>query len=361
VNRNKVNAASERSKVNRRAGDKEVSMKRQLVTSMGALSVVIAAALAAPAAEPGPASRLADGRPDLQGVWDYGTITPLERPAALGTKAFFTAEEAAAWERGENLRQDRDTVDPETGNGIYGKGGVIPHNEFWYDRGNRVVGTRRTSLIVDPPDGRLPVMTPEGKKRADLAAFEQTETLAGRPHADSYEDRPLGERCLAGVNSGPPMTPGQYNNNFQLFQTGETVVILNEMIHDARIIPLDGRPHGGVPQWKGDSRGHWEGDTLVIDTVNFKRETSLRNSSASTRLVERFTRTDADTLVYEFTVEDPSVWTRPWTAVIPMRRSDQPIYEFACHEGNYTIANVLAGARATEKAAGEAAATPQSR
>src|SRR5262249_10171117 len=152
------------------------------------------------------------------------------------------------------------------GNSIYPKGGVIPYNEFWYDRGNKIVGTKRTSLITDPPNGRFPAMTPEGKKRADLIAAEQAATQLGSPHADSYEDRPLQERCLAALNAGPPMHPGAYNNNFQLFQTPEYVVILNEMIHDARVIPLDGRPHGHIRLWRGDSRGHWEGDTLVIDT-----------------------------------------------------------------------------------------------
>jgi hypothetical protein len=337
------------------ANEREVSMNRHLVTSMVVVSAVIAAASAASAAEPArPAPRLADGHPDLQGVWDYRTITPMQRPVALGTKAFFTEEEAAAWERSENRRLDRDNMDLETGTSIYPKGGVVPYNEFWYDRGNKIVGTRRTSLIVDPPDGRFPAMTPEGKKRAERIAAEQDATQLGHPHADSYEDRPLQERCLAGLNAGPPMTPGAYNNNFQLFQTPGYVVILNEMIHDARVVPLDGRPHGRVPQWRGDSRGRWEGDTLVIDTINFKRETSLPNSSTSTHLVERFTRADADTLIYEFTVEDPTVWTRPWTAVVPMRKSDQPIYEYACHEGNYAMAGILAGARAAEKAAAEA-------
>ena len=332
-------------------------MKHRLVTSMGSLSIAMAAALLASvssAEQPGAVARLADGHPDLQGVWDYRTITPMERPAALGTKAFFASEEeAAAWERNENSRLDRDKFDPEVG-GIYPKGGVVPYNEFWYDRGNKIVGTKRTSLIVDPPNGRLPAMTPEGKKRADRITFELAETQLGRPHADSYEDRPLQERCLAGLNAGPPMTPGAYNNNVQLFQTSEYVVILNEMIHDARVVPLDGRPHGHVPQWRGDSRGRWEGDTLVVDTINFKRETSLPNSSATTHLVEKFTRADADTLIYEFTVEDPNVWTRPWTAVVPMRRTDQPIYEYACHEGNYAMASILAGARAADKVAGDA-------
>jgi hypothetical protein len=325
---------------------------------MAGLPVVIAAALlatAAVAAETWTVPRTADGQPDLQGVWDFRTITPMERPVALGTKEFFTEEEAAIWEKDENRRQDRDQIDPETGGLQYPRGGVVPYNEFWYDRGNKVVGTKRTSLIVDPPNGRLPEMTPDGKKRADLRAAEQRETQLGRPHADSYEDRPLQERCIVGLNAGPPMHPGAYNNNFQLFQTPQYVVILNEMVHDARVVPMDGRPHGHIRQWKGDSRGHWEGNTLVVDTINFKRETSLPNSTANTHLVERFTRADANTLLYEFTVEDPTMWTRPWTAVVPMRKSEDLVYEYACHEGNYAMASILAGARAAEKAAEEAA------
>ncbi len=334
-------------------------MNHRLLTSIGGVSAVVAAALLTPALAAGETwtvPRTADGQPDLQGVWDYRTITPMERPAALGTKAFFASdEEAAAFEREENQRQNRDLIDPEAGGLMYPPGGVVPYNKFWYDRGDKVVGTKRTSLIVDPPNGRLPEMTPEGKKRAEARAAEQRATQLGHPHADSWEDRPLQERCLMGLNAGPPMHPGAYNNNFQLFQTPQYVVILNEMVHDARIIPLDGRPHGQIRQWKGDSRGHFEGDTLVVDTINFKRETSLPNSSANTHLVERFTRTDANTLLYEFTVEDPTMWTRPWTAVIPMRKSDDPIYEYACHEGNYAMASILAGARAAEKAAQEAA------
>jgi len=343
-------------------------MKRQLVTSMGSLSIVIAAALLAPASaaeQPGAVPRLADGHPDLQGVWDYRTITPMQRPLELGTKEFFASdEEAAAWERSENRRQDRDAEDLETG-GETPKGGVPPgwagggggvagraaYNEFWWDRGNKIVASKRTSLIVDPPNGRYPAMTPEGQKRADLIAAGRNDTNLGRPHADSYEDRPLAERCILGFNSGPPMTPGAYNNNVELFQAPGYVAILNEMIHDTRIVPLDGRPHGHFPLWRGDSRGHWEGDTLVVDTINFKRETSFPNSGANLHLVEKFTRTDADTLMYEFTIDDPSVWTRPFTAVVPMRKSDQPIYEYACHEGNYAMASILAGARAAEKAA----------
>ena len=158
-----------------------------------------------------------------------------------------------------------------------------------------------------------------------------------------------------GSNAGPPMTPGAYNNNFQLFQNRDYVVIVNEMIHEARIIPVDGRPHGQIRQWKGDSRGHWEGDTLVVDTINFKRDTTFAGYTANMHLIERFTRTDPATLVYEFTVDDPTTWTKPWTAQIPMSKSDDPIYEYACHEGNYAMPSILAGARADEKAAEEAA------
>jgi hypothetical protein len=343
-------------------------MSHRFLTS-ASIPPLIAAALLAPlpaaaqqaapqaqsAAKPWTAPRTADGKPDLQGVWDYRTITPLERPAALGTKAFFTDEEAAKYEQQENSRQNRDTIDPKVGGLNYPAGGVVPYNEFWYDRGDKVVGTKRTSLIVDPPNGRLPPFTPEGeakaKRRAEIGRQEQF----GHPIADSWEDRPLGERCILGSNAGPPMTPGPYNNNVQLFQTPGHVALINEMIHEARVIPMDGRPHLTIPQWKGDSRGHWEGDTLVVDTTNFKRETSLPGSSAAMHLTERFTRTGPDTLLYEFTVDDPSTWTKPWTAALPMSRIDVPVYEYACHEGNYAMSGILAGARADEKAAADVA------
>jgi hypothetical protein len=345
-------------------------MSHRFLASMAAVAVVIGVALLRPvpvAGQAGPAAKVAtptntwaaprtpDGQPDLQGVWDYRTITPLQRPKELGTKEFFTDEEAANFEKEENRRQNRDLIDSEKGGLQYPPGGVIPYNELWYDRGNKVAGTKRTSLIVDPPDGRLPPWTPEGQKKANLRAAARRNDQLGHPLADSWEDRPLQERCIMGLNSGPPMTPDAYNNNFQLFQTPGYVVILNEMVHSARIVPLDGRPHGSIRQWKGDSVGRWEGDTLVVDTTNFKRETSLDGSSANTHLIERFTRTGANTLLYEFTVDDPTMWTRPWTAVIPTSKSEDPIYEYACHEGNSGMTGILAGARAEEKAAKEPA------
>jgi hypothetical protein len=352
-------------------------MSHRFLTSTSAPTIAIAVALLAPApvaaqtaSPPAKATvaakawappRTADGRPDLQGVWDFRTITPMERPVAFGTKEFLTDEEAANYEKDENQRQNRDLIDPEQGGLMYPPGGVVPYNEFWYDRGNKVVGSKRTSLIVDPPNGRLPAFTPEGQKRAKLRTDEQRETQLGHPVADTWEDRPLQERCIMGLNAGPPMTPGAYNNNFQLFQTPQYVVILTEMVHDARIVPLDGRPHGNIRQWKGDSRGHWEGDTLVVDTTNFKRETSLPGSSANTHLTERFTRTAPGTLLYEFTVDDPTTWTRTWTAAVPMSKTEEPIYEYACHEGNYAMASILAGARAAEKKAAEEAAKKDSK
>jgi len=337
-------------------------MSFRFVSSMGALTIAIA--IVSLASEPvvtqstSKASkawvppRTADGQPDLQGVWDFSTITPLERPTALGNKQTLTDEEAAAFEKEENRRLNRDLIDPKKGGAQYPPGGVVPYNEFWYDRGNKVVGSKRTSLIVDPPNGQLPPMTPAGQKRADERAVASRADQAGHGPADSWEDRPLQERCIMGFNAGPPMTPGAYNNNVQLFQTPGYVTILTEMVHDARIVPLDGRPHlpQHVRQWKGDSRGRWDGNTLVVDTANFYRETSMRGSTAGVHLVERFTRVDPDTLLYEFTVTDPTTWTRPWTASVPMTRSKNPIYEYACHEGNYGMTNLLSGARALEKA-----------
>ena len=345
-------------------------MRHRFLAAMGALAIGIAilsfaavpvagqapTAAARSTASPKPWNppRTPDGQPDLQGVWDYRTITPLERPIELGEKQFFTDEEAANFEREENRRQNRDLIDSAKGGLQYPAGGVVPYNEFWYDRGNTVTRSRRTSLIVDPRDGRLPPLTPQGRKRMDTREEAQRADQLGHPKADSYEDRPLSERCILGFNAGPPMTPGAYNNNVQILQSAQYVVLHTEMVHDSRVVPLDRRPHGTIRQWLGDSRGHWEGNTLVVDTTNFYRETSLPGSSANMHLIERFTRVDADTLLYEFTVDDPSTWTRPWTAQIPMKKSQDLIYEYACHEGNDAMSNMLAGARAEEKAADEA-------
>jgi hypothetical protein len=296
-------------------------------------------------------ARTLDGQFDLEGVWDFSTITPLERPSSLGDKQTFTDEEAVAFEREENRRQNRDLIDPKKGGAQYLPGSVIPYNEFWYERGNKIIGDKRTSLIIDPPDGRIPPLTPEAQQRLDALAAVAREEQLGRVRADSPQSRSLADRCILGFNAGPPMTPGAYNNYVQITQAAGLVTLVVEMVHDVRIIPVDGRPHlpSRIRQYKGDSRGRWEGRTLVIDTTNFLRETAFRGSSANLHLVERLTRIDANTLLYEFTVDDPKTWTKPWTAAIPMKKVDAPIYEYACHEGNYALRNILAGARAQER------------
>jgi hypothetical protein len=314
---------------------------------------VLAVTMLVPAPAPGQSRkwtppRTPDGKPDIEGTFTFSTITPLQRPEALAGKDVLTAAEAAAFEAGENKRQNRDLFDPEKGAPSLGyaprsEGGVLSYNEFWYERGSQMTEDRRTSLIVDPPDGRIPFTAATRARNAQRAANNGT-------FADSYEDRSLADRCILGFNSGPPMISGAYNNNVQIVQTPGYVVILNEMVHNARIIPTDGRPHGTIPRWTGDSRGRWDGDTLVVETVNFKRETSLSGSSAATHLVERFTRVDPKTVRYEFTVTDPTTYTRPWTAVMPLQAIDEILYEYACHEGNYALRGILAGARAQEKA-----------
>jgi hypothetical protein len=221
------------------------------------------------------------------------------------------------------------------------------YNDFWWDRGTTLAtvrGEKRTSLIVDPPDGRIPALTAEAQQRASARAD------ARRQHADGPEDRSLGERCLM-FNAGPPMLPGPYNNYVQIFQTPDHVAINNEMIHDARVVPLDRSPHvpSVIRRWQGDSRGRWEGATLVVDTTNFTDKTNFRGASEKLHLIERFTRVDADTLLYEFTVDDPSSFVKPWSAALPMRRTSDRIFEYACHEGNYALTGILQGARYSEQ------------
>jgi hypothetical protein len=281
----------------------------------------------------------------MQGVWSFSSLTPLERPAELAGKAFLTEKEAAAFADAKNRALDHDT--PE-GAEVACKG-TGNYNEVWYERGSTVVKTRRTSLIVDPPDGKIPPLTAQGMKRhAALAAAR-----AARGPADSWEDLDVNDRCIIGFNAGPPMMPSGYNNNVQLFQTPDYFVILTEMVHDARIVPLDGRPHNSpnVRQWAGISRGHWEGDTMVVETINFNDRNAFRGAGPRMRLIERFTRTAADTLMYEVTVDDPETFTRPWTFQVPMSPTNGRIYEYACHEGNYGLAGILAGARADERKA----------
>jgi hypothetical protein len=306
-----------------------------------ALGVLVALGLSAQNLSAQKLPRTADGQPDLQGIWSNATVTPLERPAELAGKATFTAEEAAAYEK---QAVDRNNVDrrPSDAEADVARG----YNNFWYDRGTKAVGTRRTSLIVDPPDGRIPALTPEAQKR-----FQERQAWMQEHATDGPEGRSLGERCLLWATAGPPMLPGPYNNVFQIVQTRQQVVILNEMIHNARIVPLDGSPHAAseIRQWMGDSRGHWDGNTLVVDTTNFSDEYSFRGSDRNMHLIERFTRTSPGTLLYEFTVDDPTAFTKPWTAQITVTSTQGPLFEYACHEGNYAMTDILAGARAAEK------------
>ena len=287
--------------------------------------------------------RTPDGRPDLQGVWDFGSVTPLQRPASLAGKEFLTEEDVAALEQQAAAQVDRPPPPGSTGS----------YNQFWFDRGTSVVSTRRTSLIVDPPDGRLPSYAPEGKAR--MAAREEA-----RSRNDGPEDRDVDERCILGFNSGPPMLPGAYNNLVQLFQVPGYVAMFNEMVHDVRLIPLDNRPPlpSQIRQWMGDSRGRWEGDTLVVETRNFRdlgtahpapNMELLEALGPHLHLVERFSRLDADTLLYQFTMNDSTAWTKPWSAELTMTKTEHALYEYACHEGNYSLPNVLAGAQAASR------------
>ena len=288
------------------------------------------------------------GAPDLQGVWDFRTITPLQRPEDLGDKAFLTEEEAAERENAAIERDielwEADARRTEAGGSVGG------YNNFWMDRGTRVIGTRATSLIVDPPNGRLPEMTEEGRARqaAGRGSFG-TEIQA------SYTDFSNADRCLMGFNAGPPITPGGYNQNVQIFQTEDEVVLLTEMVHTVRVVPLDDRPEldESLAQWSGVSRGYWDGDTLVVQTANFDVDRNWRGASANMRLEERFTRVDADTLEYEYTVTDPETWVAPWTVNLPMVRNDLPLFEYACHEGNYSMETMLTGARTEDARAAE--------
>jgi hypothetical protein len=284
-------------------------------------------------------ARTPDGHPDLQGIWTNVTITPLERPRDLAGKAYFTPEEAAAYEK--RVIERRDQADPESAD-------TVADPVVWWERGMHVVSTLRTSLIIDPADGRLPAVTPEAQKRM------QDSRAYGRLHpADGPEDRSLQERCLVSNSTGPPMMSGPYNNNIQIVQSPGAVVMVIEMIHDVRVIPMDGRPH--LPQnirlWMGDPRGHWEGDTLVVDSTNFTSKTHFRGSDENLHLIERFRLVDPETILYQFTVDDPTVFSKAWIGELPMHRTGDKMYEFACHEGNAALEHILINARAAEKAA----------
>ena len=317
-----------------------------VLVSVLAMAAGVATAQGQPAAAKWSAPRTADGQPDLQGVWTNATLTPLERPAAMAGKAFLTDAEAAAIEKR--------TADNRAASDKFGPLASGSYNRFWYDDGTTVLSTRQTSLVVDPPDGRVPVRPSAEARRDDYAAR----------NGDSYEFMSPWDRCITRGIPGS-MFPAGYNNAYQIVQTPGYVTIIYEMIHDARIIPLDSRqPRSPRAQsWLGDPRGHWEGDTLVVETTNFNNMGWITTSQASGRIkgiphtdqlrvVERFTRVAADTISYSATIEDPDIYTRPWTVSFPLTADPgYRIFEYACHEGNYAIENILRGARAMEKTA----------
>ena len=336
-------------------------MTRRIPIVVQALLIASVTGASAQTFEP---PRVPDGKPDLQGVWDFRTLTPLQRPESRGDQAVLTAEEVAELDSQSAAREAAAFAPSEVRDEPLPVGGDIgAYNSYWVDQGASVVDGHRTSLIVDPPDGRLPALQP-GIEMAtlslgeDLPGTRPVRVRAAGIGADSWEDRGLAERCLLGFNSGPPIVPAGYNQNIQIFQTADHVVILHEMVHDARIVPLDGRGHlpAGVRQWMGDSRGYWDGDTLVVESRNFSAKTASFNPSVAQaagsgetlQLTERFSRTGDDTLLYEYTVNDPATFTRPFTAALSMKRG-VGMFEYACHEGNYGLPNMLAGARVAER------------
>ena len=302
------------------------------------------------------------GAPDLRGVWNNSTLTPFQRPTDLADREFLTEEEAAA------IAQNRADLDAELaarpalrteagGNvdrGVDGAPGS--YNNLWMERGTSVVADLRTSVITDPPNGRLPEVTPEVQAWLDSDEFAYLRAVRGgiEPTAH-YDQLDLGDRCI--WYRGVPSFPTAYNNNYQIVQTPDWVAILQEHIHDVRFIPLDGRPHlpDSLRQYSGDARGHWDGDTLVVETTNFNEHAFIRNFNANLsqelHVIERFTPQGDGVLGYEFTVTDPKTWTRPWGGSLPMTRNDLPLYEYACHEGNYGLTNMMAGSRIQEREA----------
>ncbi len=341
-------------------------MRKRLLTRGAAILMVaaIASLAAGPAAAQAQQSsaggstthRTPWGDPDLQGVWDRWTFTPLERPEEFAGKDVLTDEEAAEFaQRQVQAAVTRDREAPAAGTpGAYGE-------EVWTDHAH-ATALNQSSLIVEPADGRLPALTAAAERRArshQAGGGRPVRIRVGGVGTDGPEDRGLAERCIVGFSSGPPLLPSGYNNNMQILQTPEFVALALEMVHDVRIVPLDGRPHlpSTTRQWMGDARGYWEGDTLVVETTNFTDKVgsfSTLNQAWGTgeylQVTERFTRVDEETLLYEFTVEDPTVFSRPFAARYPMIRSPHPLYEYACHEGNYGLHNILSGARAEDRA-----------
>ena len=359
-------------------------MRGRLVTC--AFAAALAAALpmtgaivsgqTAPAKKPlaGGIPRMADGHPNLQGTYDLATLTPLER--AKDSSLVLTSEQAKKLEQQAADRSDKlaapvdgnRAAPPKGGDGSPGPyGNVGGYNNFWLDPGSHytvIDGQKRSSLLIDPPDGRVPALTEAASQRRQSDAYNARPTSdqaareddPGFEGADAYNDpeiRPLAERCLVGFSStsGPPILPTYfYNNLHQIVQTPDSVLILTEMVHDARVVRINGQhPPASVRKWLGDSIGRWDGDTLVVETTNFTDKTRFRGSTENMEVIERFTRIDARTLRYQFTIEDPGTWTKPWTAEYAWPATNDLLYEYACQEGNYALGNILRGARLKEK------------
>ena len=325
-------------------------MSRRFLSRAVAVTLSLAAAPAL-MAQTSSIPRTEHGVPDFQGTYTFRTLTPLNRPPELADKATLTEEEAAEWAAFENRRQNRDLIIDSVGGAGYPPG-VISYNEFWYERGVETIADRRTSLVYDPPNGRVPPLNAVGKERA----AERSERLR---LSEGPEARTLNDRCLLNARTGPPMISGSYNNNMQLVQTKDHVMILSEMIHHARIIRFDDEHHTRQLKWEGDSIAHWDGDTLVINTQNYYYPNGWRNTSKAMKVEERFTWLDENTLDYDFTVEDPNTWDVSWSARLPMRRIEDPIYEYACHEGNHGLAGILAGWRRYESMGMNGDGTPK--
>jgi hypothetical protein len=324
-------------------------MTYRLLPCLGVMASLIALPLAGQTSSPAAKAkssaipRNADGHVDLEGVWTNATLTPMERPAKFAGKATASDADAAVYEKSDLETNDIDKKDAPllAAAGSAETGG---YNNLFIDRGSqlaRVDGVKRTSLIIDPPDGKTPPMTEEARKRIAgmIKSFDRY---------DSVKDRPLSERCILGFGStsGPPMLPVLYNNNYQIVQTADTVMILIEMVHDIRIIRINGK-HAPptVHQWLGDSIGTWEGDTLVVDTTNFTDQTRFRGSTDHLHVIEHFKRVDAGTILYRATIDDPSTFTKQWTIEYPFLATAGPVYEYACHEGNYAMPDIMGGAR----------------
>ncbi|HAJ74975.1 MAG TPA: hypothetical protein DCM64_00810 [Gammaproteobacteria bacterium] len=325
-------------------------MFNRVLTTLGiALAgLVLAGAVSAQSTD---MPRTAKGVPDLQGTYTYRTLTPLNRPRELEHLEVLTAEQAKEWQEFENRRQNRDLIIDSVGGAGYPPG-VISYNNFWYERGVETIADRRTSLIYDPPNGRMPSLNAAGRERARIRGEK-------RRLSEGPEARSLADRCLMSGGAGPPLVPGAYNNNVQIVQTEDHLMILSEMIHRARIIRFDDQHQTRHVKWDGDAIAHWDGDTLVINTQHFYYHDNGRGSSQKMSLEERIRRVDANTLEYDFTIEDPLSWDESWSAKFPMRRIEDPIYEYACHEGNHGLPGILAGWRRYESMGMNGDGTPK--